>query len=358
MTTATRKVKKEIPAHEARAEAQRIAFGPVLFMACWTMQRKGLFDLLFKAGTEGITQMELAAESGLSPYAIKVLADMALTSGVLHEREGRLTLTNTGLMLATDKMTQANMDFVGDVCYQGMWHLEEALEAGRPAGLKVFGEWPTVYRALAELPQHVRRSWFEFDHFYSDHSFPPAMDIVFASAPRQIMDVGGNTGKWAISCLRRDPKVRMTVVDLPGQLVEVERNVAKAGFADRLTTVTADMLDPNSRLPEGADIIWMSQFLDCFSEDEVVAILQKARSAMGPNTSVYIMETFIDRQRFEAASFCLAGTSLYFTAIANGNSRMYRAEDFKPLVERAGLRVAEEHDHVGQGHSIWRCVRA
>ena len=35
---------------------------------------------------------------------------------------------------------------------------------------------------------------------------------------------------------------------------------------------------------------------------------------------------------------------------------MYRAETFKPLVERAGLRVVEERDNVGLGHSLWKCM--
>mgnify|MGYP001184980771 CR=1 FL=1 len=345
----------ELTAVEAKAAAQRIAFGPMVFQACWIMQRKGLFDALAQAGTRGLTREELAKASGLSPYAVMVLTDMALTADVLAEKNGRMVLTKTGVMLAFDDMTKVNMDFTGDVCFAGLAHLEEALVESRPAGLKVFGDWPTVYQGLAHLPQHVRSSWFHFDHYYSDHSFPPALEIVFRDHPKVVMDVGGNTGKWALSCLRHDANVRMMVVDLPGQLREVERNVKAAGFGDRLTTVAADMLDPTSKLPEGADAIWMSQFLDCFGEDEIVAILRKARAVMRPGMPLYIMETFIDRQRFEAASFSLAATSLYFTAIANGNSRMYRAEHFAPLVAAAGLRVVKEHDDVGQGHSIWLC---
>ncbi|MBP6697084.1 MAG: methyltransferase domain-containing protein, partial [Flavobacteriales bacterium] len=340
---------------EARAEAQRIAFGPMLFQACWIMQRRGLMDALSKSGTHGLTREELAQVCGLSAYAVMVLTDMALTANVLWINEGRLGLTKVGVMLATDEMTRVNMDFTGDVCYEGMHFLDEALTTGKPAGLKVLGDWPTVYQGLAHLPQQVRKSWFDFDHYYSDHSFPPALEIVFKDGPRTIMDVGGNTGKWALSCLRHDPQVRMLVVDLPGQLREVEKNITAAGFQDRLSTVPADMLDPNSTLPEGADAIWMSQFLDCFGEAEIVAILRKARAVLRPGMPLYIMETFIDRQRFEAASFCLAATSLYFTATANGNSRMYRAEHFEPLVKEAGLRIVKEYDNVGQGHSIWRC---
>ena len=89
-----------------------------------------------------------------------------------------------------------------------------------------------------------------------------------------------------------------------------------------------------------------------------MAILRKARAAMSANTTLWIMETFIDKQRFEAGAFSLAATSLYFTAMANGNSRMYRAEHFEPLVERAGLRITERIDDIGLGHSILRCAVA
>lgn len=96
----------------------------------------------------------------------------------------------------------------------------------------------------------------------------------------------------------------------------------------------------------------MSQFLDCFSMEEIVSILSRAREAMGDNTRIYIMETLWDRQRFEPAAFCLTMTSLYFTAIANGNSKMYRTEDLEECIAKAGLEIEEIYDGLGHGHSI------
>lgn len=346
----------ESSAADARSEAQRIAFGPVLFQACQTMRRIGLLHAMAEARTAGATEAELIASCGISPYGFRVLIDMALTANVAWQRADRFGLTKTGHMLATDEMTRVNLDFVDDVCYKGLAHLEEAVRTGTPAGLREHGSWPTVYQGLAHLPGDFRKSWFEFDNYYSDRSYPEALRIVFRGSPRVIMDVGANNGKWSLACLRHDPEVRMIAVDLPGQLRDLERNIAQAGMSSRVTTHPADMLDPASTLPQGADAIWMSQFLDCFGEDEVVTILQKAKAALSADASLWIMETFIDRQRFEAAEFSLAATSLYFTAIANGNSRMYRAEHFEPLVERAGLRIVERIDDVGLGHSMLRCM--
>lgn len=96
----------------------------------------------------------------------------------------------------------------------------------------------------------------------------------------------------------------------------------------------------------------MSQFLDCFSMEEIVSILIRAKEAMGPTTRLYIMETLWDRQRFETAAFCLTMTSLYFTAIANGNSKMYHTEDMAECIDKAGLEIEEIYDGLGQGHSI------
>jgi hypothetical protein len=99
----------------------------------------------------------------------------------------------------------------------------------------------------------------------------------------------------------------------------------------------------------------MSQFLDCFSEPEILSILQRASEIMRPESRLCIMETFWDRQRFEPAALCLTLTSLYFTVMANGNSKMYHSDDMVRLVEQAGLEVESIHDGLGQGHSIMVC---
>jgi hypothetical protein len=45
-------------------------------------------------------------------------------------------------------------------------------------------------------------------------------------------------------------------------------------------------------------------------------------------------------------------TSVYFTALANGNSKMYHSEDMARLIAQAGLKVVTTHDGIGRGHSI------
>jgi hypothetical protein len=48
-------------------------------------------------------------------------------------------------------------------------------------------------------------------------------------------------------------------------------------------------------------------------------------------------------------------TSLYFTALANGNSQMYRSDVFLACVHEAGLVIETEHEGVGLSHTLLVC---
>lgn len=352
--------KEQYKAREAQHLAEFIAWGPVVFQASRLMIKFGIFDMLRDA-ENGLTRQEICQKTGLSDYAVKCLTEASLCIGTIlvDTQTDRFTLSKVGWFLLNDPATRANIDFNHDVNYEGWFRLEESLVNGKPEGLKHFGDWPTVYEGLSSLPKEVQKSWFGFDHFYSDSSFPEALEIVFKKHNTcSLYDVGGNTGKWALQCVSYDKDVEVTILDLPQQIEMMRNNTNGKKGADRIKGYGINLLDPQALFPkreQGLDAIWMSQFLDCFGESEIVSILTRAKAAMTKDTRLFIMETLWDRQRFDTAAFCLTMTSLYFTAIANGNSKMYNTEDLERLVNEAGLDVEEIHDGLGQGHSIMVC---
>lgn len=345
---------KPISALEALERAQWIAFAPMVFQAACVLRDRGILAAL-EASRDGLTLAEAADAAGLPIYGTRVLLEAGLGIGIVKETAARWQLTKVGTFLLRDPMTRANMDFTRDVNYLGLASLGEAVATGKPAGLKVFGEWATVYEGLAQLPEPIRRSWFAFDHFYSDGAFATTLPLVFKQRPRRLLDIGGNTGKWARACLQHDPEVEVTLMDLPGQLHNAEELLRGAGLLDRVRFHPANLLDPAAVVPPGFDAIWMSQFLDCFSEAEIVAILRRCAAAIPPHGRIYILEAFWDQQRFKAASFCLQMTSLYFTAIANGTSQMYRSTTFLACVEAAGLEIETQHHELGMSHTLLVC---
>ena len=401
-----RYTEEHLSAREAQRQAEYIAWGPIIFQVSRLMLKFGILDALrdsmdgltlkeIQQKTEEKMQSEAQPEVHLSEYALKILLEASLSAGtvLIDTATDKFSLSKTGWFLLNDPATRVNIDFNHDVNYRGMFYLEEALKEGKPAGLKTLGDWPTIYEGLSQLDPQVQKSWFGFDHFYSDHSFDKALEIIFgkkasdadgslgtlgdiassddtvSSKPIHLMDVGGNTGRFALRCVGYDKDVNVTIVDLPGQIGMMQKNIAGKEGVERIFGFSINILNPDNQLPKvsdvqgsatsaalphekGWDAIWMSQFLDCFSEEEIYSILSRAAKVMSKDTTLYIMETFWDRQKYEPASLCLTMTSVYFTVMANGNSKMYHSDDLIRLVNRADLEVVKIHDGIGQGHTI------
>ncbi|MEZ9059571.1 methyltransferase [Vibrio pelagius] len=337
---------------QAKTEAQKLSFAPIVFHTARTLRDLGILKALDDAGEQGLNASDISTRTGVSEYGVKVLLDMALSAHIVLWDKPNYRIANLGFYLLHDGMTEANMDFTADVCYAAMMHLTEAIQKGTPAGLKELGQWETIYQGLSQLPQQAKESWFKFDHFYSDRSFPILLEKVFQKQPKSLVDIGGNTGKWALQCCGYDSDVEITIVDLPQQLEMAMANAKEQGFEDRITPYPANMLDKQQALPTGADVWWMSQFLDCFSPMEILSILKRVRSHMSEQATVYILELFWDAQKYDAASYSLNATSLYFTCLANGNSRFYRSEDFLEIVAEAGFEVVTRTDDIGLGHTL------
>jgi len=351
-----RYAKERQSALEAQRLAHEISFGPIVFQVSRLMLKFGILQALIDSD-KGLTLDEITEKTKLSKYACQCLLESSLTIGTVLYKDDKFTCSKAGWFLLNDPLVKVDMDFNHDVNYLGWFHLEEALLKGKPEGLKVFGNWNTIYEGLSQLPEKVQDSWFGFDHYYSDQSFDEALQIVFSNKPETLLDVGGNTGRWALRCVDYDADVKVTIMDLPQQIELMKRHTEDKNGADRIFGHGCNLLDSNVPFPTGFDAIWLSQFLDCFSEDEVTSILARAAKSMNSDTKLYIMETFWDRQRFETAAYALTQISLYFTALANGNSKMYHSEDMIRCIETAGLQVEEINDGIGKGHSIVVCKK-
>ena len=343
-----------LKALEAKERAQWIAFGPVIFQVAKALRNFGILEII-ESSEDGIQIQEICEKTKLSRYGVRVLLESGLSMGLVTINDHKYEITKTGHFILHDPLTRVNMDFVNDVCYKGISHLEESIVTGKAAGMKELGNWPTIYEGVSQLPEHIQKSWFNFDHYFSDDAFPKVLPLVYKNGIKNLLEIGGNTGKWAIASLQYDSNVHITILDLPGPLKVAKEKVEALGLSDRISFQTINVLDEKQSFPKGHDAIWMSQFLDCFSEEEIVSILKRCYDALDENGTVFIMEPFWDLQKFEIAAFCLHQTSIYFTALANGNSQMYSAETFLPCIDKAGFAIIEQINNIGLSQTLLKC---
>ncbi|HEY9189327.1 MAG TPA: class I SAM-dependent methyltransferase [Sulfurovum sp.] len=340
---------------EAQYEAQKIAFAPIIFQVAKSMRDLGILETLYDNDKLGLTLNEIAKNTNISTYGVKTLLETSLSADIVKVKNKRYHITKTGYFLLKDKMTRINMDYNHDVNYQGLYYLEDAIKNEKPSGLKVFGNWETIYPALSSLPEKAQNSWFSFDHYYSDTAFEEAIQILLKNEPEKILDIGGNTGKFSIKLAQADPNTHITILDLPEQIALAQENISHAQLDDQVDFIGLNILDHTKEIPSGYDIIWMSQFLDCFKEEDIVALLKRVKASMDKDAYVYIMEPLWDKQRFETSAYCIINTSPYFTAMANGYSKMFNSVDMIDYINKAGLHVIEEIDNIGICQSILIC---
>lgn len=340
------------PAVEAIRDAQYIAFAPYVFQASVLLRDKGILKYVESSKPAGSTISEVAEAVNMPYYGVRVLMEAGLGIGLMYRRDEKYFLSKTGHVFINHPMARINTDFMRDVCYDGAKDLEASIADGKPRGLRHLGNWDTIYQGLSILPEPANASWFAFDHYYSDHAFPEILPLVFESSPGKILDIGANTGKWALSCLAYNADVRVGLLDLQVQLNVAQKNIESEGYAERVTYHPHNILDNSIKLPGGYDVMFMSQFLDCFSDTEIVAILNKCHDALPDHGSVFINETFWDCQRFEASAFSLQMASLYFTTMANGNSQMYDSKVYMKLIDETGFKIVRQVNEIGLSHTI------
>lgn len=341
-------------AYEAAAKAQFLAFAPAFFQAIIVLRDKGVLNYL-NDNDNGKTEREIIDFCKLNDYSARILLEAGEETGILifDAVENKYYLSKTGYLLINDEITRRNMNFINDVCYQGLFYLDESIETQKPEGLKVFGDWETIYEGLSQLPSKAKKSWFEFDHYYSDTAFDEALEIIFSDKNcKKLLDVGGNTGRFALKAAEFSNDVNITILDHEGQLKLAKENAKEAGFADKINGFAMNLLDHSVDFPKNFDAVWLSQFLDCFPPEDIIQLLMRGRNALSENGFLYIMEPFVDNQKHPQAKLSLVGTSLYFTALANGTSRMYHCDEMLDYAKQAGLYLVEKFTGIGEFQTI------
>lgn len=109
----------------------------------------------------------------------------------------------------------------------------------------------------------------------------------FARHRRQL-DVGGNSGEFALRVCRQHPQLRATVYDLPVVCGIGEKHVAQAPEGARIGFARAPR--DQVQLPGGHDLISFKSMLHDWPDAEMLGFLAAAHAALEPGGRVLIFE--------------------------------------------------------------------
>ncbi|MBQ7450595.1 SAM-dependent methyltransferase [bacterium] len=343
--------KNKISIIDALNEAQKLAFAPLAFQALASMLDLGIVDFLDKKPSD---KKEIIKSLNLDEYTVNTLLEIGSLNNIVTQKDNIFELTKMGKMFLYDDMTKVNFNYVRNVCYLGASEMTNCFKSHKPKGLTKFvGDYPTIYPALTVLPKEMKKSWYEFDHYYSDNCFEEIFSII-TEKYSSVIDIGGNTGKFEKLCLSHDRNFDITMLDLKVNIDKIKDDPE----LENCKFSPINVLDKVPEYPKMKDCaVLMSQFLDCFSKKDIIKILTDIKNNKNRKSSIYILEPYTDLQKSEGAKYALSHTSLYFTCMANGVSKMYTFEEMKELIEKAGINIINRFDDIGSySYTLLECV--
>jgi 2,7-dihydroxy-5-methyl-1-naphthoate 7-O-methyltransferase len=264
---------------------------------------------------------DLAAAARCDRDALHAVLDHLVAQGVFRQpAPGRFESSR-----AAEQLNGGFLDLegIGGRMAHTWGTLLDYVRTGQPAYQQVFGR--PFWEDLAAHPNIAA----DFDALMgpAGHGVPD-FDIELTGgwdAVRTVVDVGGGTGAMLAALLRRHPRVRGILVDLPGTVARAGEVVASVG--DRVTLHGQSFFDP---LPAGADLYLLKNVLNDWPDEQQVAILRNCAQAANATGTIAVLGGVAadDAPRSLGIDMLVAG------------GKTSTISQFTELAQRAGLHIA------------------
>ena len=311
--------------------------GPIAGRALIDAVILGVFDALHERPA---TPDELAERLRLDPLGAETLVTALLALGYLEHSGGALRNAAVTERLLVRSSPESIATFVGeqgDLHWEVLTMLPEAVREGRAYAMHERRRDPERWRAYI-------RGLFEISR--PEHEANTA--LVPVEEPRELVDVAGGHGAFAMAMCRRHPALHATVLDLPPAAAVGRGIVAGEGYSDRVSFVDGDVFELG--LGEGLDVVSVFNLVHHLPEERARELVHMAGVALRPGGCLVIGDSERptpgdDVPRHGALS------SLLFYAWSHG--RNFARAEIAAWLEEAGFEAVRVHRNE---RSPWRIV--
>lgn len=264
--------------------------------------RRGLIDELADH------PLPVAEQDELLGFFLHVLE----VNGVVEQRDGDYALTDRfrhalqfrDLMEAQIKYSSM---LVRDLAFDtsAVYALGEAVEhaihrgpidpsLGRPLG----DEYLRLYQfdlndSEDPADRAATEEWVAYMNTLSSYESPVICERYDFSAHRRMLDIGGNTGQFALTVCEHFPDLHAVVFDLPGVVRIGQRVHADRPGFDRVEYAGGSAFEDEP--PSGCDLVSFKSTLHDWPDDKAAALLEAGWSALEPGGTLLVVE----RNRFD-----------------------------------------------------------
>jgi SAM-dependent methyltransferase len=253
----------------------------------------GMIDALI--AQEAIALPALAAKSRMDTVGFRFLTAMLEVNNVLWRDGDRLALTAAfRRALAFRDLLETRIDFA-DLVWSDIHELFTPLLADLPqfmARSKVF-ELFRYDRCIEVTAENLEatRSWVRLTTCLTKYEAAAVLDSVDLASARSLVDIGGNSGEFALQICRRHPAMTGTVVDLPVVCALGQHHVAAHATSQEAARIRFHAADfRRDALPPLADLVSFKSVLHDWPDHDAERILERAEKVVAPGGRMLIFE--------------------------------------------------------------------
>ena len=168
---------------------------------------------------------------------------------------------------------------------------------------------------------------------------------------RAFADLAGGAGELSIALTRQLPALRATIFEHPTTVPVTRSLVADAGADDRVSVVTADVID--GHLDGVFDAAAMRYFLQMLPAETAIRAIRNAASILRPGGALYVCDLILDDSRTSPRDIVRVG--VVFLSLFD-SEEIFAESDYRRWMTEAGL-VDIERIPTAMGQSIVRGVK-
>jgi SAM-dependent methyltransferase len=250
----------------------------------------GFIDLM--AGLSPATRAEIARRWSGDARGLELLLALLAAGGVVEEQAGGVALTpGFRRSLRYRDLLEAKLAFahaaVPDVLELFTALIQSPDRFQRAARMFALFDYRRSQEVTPAALAHTQR-WVRLTTVLTRYEAPVCLQIQPCHDARSVLDIGGNSGEFALQMCRRVPGLRATIVDLPAVCRIGEAHVRPEAEASRITFRPADAL--TDALPTGFDLVTFKSVLHDWPEREARQLLRRASGCLEPGGRLLIFE--------------------------------------------------------------------
>lgn len=235
---------------------------------------------------------DLADLLGCEEPGLRVLIELLAANRVIEERDGAIALASDfRTALRYRDLLEAKIDFARCVAPDVLEHF--AAFVRDPDGFRRHARifdlfaYDRCFDRSSESYQRTRR-WMRITTALTRYESAEVLRHCDFTHTGSLLDVGGNSGEFALRICREYPRLQATVFDLPLVCDIGREHVFSEVEADRIRFVAGSAL--KDALPSGFDLISFKSMLHDWPDADAKHMLASAIAALEPGGRILVFE--------------------------------------------------------------------